>query len=59
MTPLEVSAMSKNNPTPPLKRRYPPFYEKMIPIILIVIVLIIIILIAISVGVFFRLFQGL
>lgn len=46
----------KDKPTKPA-RKYPPFYEKSIPIILVVIVILIIVLLVIIIGVSLGLFS--
>ena len=43
---------------PPPKRRYPPLYEKLVPVALGIIVLIIVVLLLIIVGVALGLFPG-
>jgi hypothetical protein len=47
----------KDNQTPP-KRQYPPFYEKVVPIVLGIIAIAIIILLLIIIGVALGLFPG-
>ena len=50
--------MSNQDEQTPTKRHYPPFYEKVVPIVLAIIALIVIVLLLIILGVALGLFPG-